>query len=517
MQDKGIRDTIAAYPTLTNLCQSVISGEYGPQSEKFSRAFVWKASLLDIQTIPQNDMPLLDLTNIRLARSEYNNLLKLAIPWHLLDLDCDYYIKDSDKLLTCDLTLQRIPVGDDPLSLTKNNEISDKELLELIITDVERLFPDYPHLFINNQEAKRNIIEILFRFGKVAPKGYLQGMHEICGVIYLVLGKRDTYETNVEVNANVNANGENKIQDKLNEQIKELISAEFINHDTFAILSKLTIPLLPLYYSSTGLISQSILFGLKLQHIDPILANSLSKLNLLGGNSQVWLARWLRMLISREIGFKQAVRVWDILFAFANISNDNIDEPGVSHILLHVVIVLLLRIRVQLLIAAGENPTKISASASSSATSSSSSSSFSSSSAPKPVTSSLSSKIKSPKSKHEFDDTDVLYLLLHYPDIADNDLVQCLYDAVKLAQISNPEDLGKLGRSIIEKSSTFGGVVSSTLKAPNKSGGFINSFRSWTNGTTVANTKQKSTKVEIDSSRQRLEQRLQKSVRQLTK
>lgn len=370
------------YPSRPALAAAIISGEHVYSSKSnvpFSRSLLWKTSLLNIDTIRQPGVdrtPLLDLTPLREYRKIYQNIVtNIGIPWHLLPADSKYY-KSIDNSIAGDLDedLSNLSISNPPnvkrklkreLIESSQNPISrnyshsqesDLDVLTVIIADVERLFPEYPDMFINNQKNKLMMIEILYRFAKWNNQkrrdedkkelGYVQGMHELCGVIFAVL--------NVELIDEVPKN-EDTENSKFFQQIKELFSKDYLYDDLFTMFDRLMEPIADKYFTSSGILRESIVFDLKLHHLDLGSQNQPGLAAVLKDNhieSQLWLTRWFRMILTREVGLAYSVRIWDGLIAYGCVGALSDTVTGgidISVLLPSVILLLILRIRSQIL------------------------------------------------------------------------------------------------------------------------------------------------------------------------
>ena len=398
----------------------------------FSRTLLWKTALLQIDITHG----VLEMTALRSCRDAYTNVVKnIGIPWHLLSEDSIYYKAIDNNLddlqvgedlanlqitpdtLTTSINVkkpvpkQEVKGDDDPLSSLHTEKTgtntffskprkdeSDLDVLLTIIGDVERLFPEHPGMFISSMEDKVRIITVLYRYAKwinheresqgLKRMGYVQGMHELCGVLYAVLKvelvkrKQKTTtdsegdgEGEGEGNANRNEQGgdltdticdskDDNVYDNLiitpehqkqQLQIIEFLSADYFEHDLFAMFQQLMSPIIDKYFTSSGIVRESIVFDLKLHHLDPGngkhpgLATCLKKA---GIESQLWLTRWFRMILTRELGLAYSVRLWDGLIAYACVgamADTATNGHDISVLLPYVVMLLVIRIRSPLL------------------------------------------------------------------------------------------------------------------------------------------------------------------------
>lgn len=422
-QVNRIKEVLGLFPSRPSLASSVLSAYHVKKLSgkvPFCRTLLWKTSLLHIDITHMKNgnsvMPFFDMTNLKGQRELYETLVtNIGIPWHLLPKDSLYYREIKDDVFggndveedLCNLKLdgqstvhmrktklksQPVPSDEDPLRKPSLESFEDKEesdvnILQIIISDVERLFPEHPHMFIEDTKNKKMIIEILYRYTKWSNHlreskgdkkiGYVQGMHELCGIIHAVLkvelltenekvGNTDAtiknYDLSVEREDTHVSEGKleneatmNSFESKLEEQIKYFLSEKYFAHDVFAMFKELTLPLLDKYFTSSGIVRESIFFDLKLHHLDlgsanrPGLATSLRESHI---ESQLWLTRWFRMLLTREVGLAYAVRIWDGLIAYSCAgaqANTTENENDVSTLIPYIVILLILRVRSVLL------------------------------------------------------------------------------------------------------------------------------------------------------------------------
>lgn len=423
-----IVSVLSSYPSRPALAAAILSGQHIYSSSigvPFSRALLWKTSLLQIDTIRSNsaeNSPLLDLSPLKEHRKTYDELsTNIEIPWHLLPKDSIYYraINENNNIINDDVEedLANLKINNHPPPIDKPNarhkhkiksetissldcplsntqrldskNESDLDILTMIIADVERLFPEHPEMFINSEKDKVLMIEILYRYAKWINEvrenegrkkmSYVQGMHELCGVIYAVLKVELVYEnTSNEKDANIlstevdgddiselhdsketqkpsTKKNDSKTNDKLRLQIREFLSSKYFQHDVFSMFQQLMSPIIDKYFTSSGIVRESIIFDLKLHHVDvgtlkhPGLATALKDSHI---ESQLWLTRWFRMILTREVGLAYSVRVWDGLIAYACVgamAETATNGHDISVLLPYVIILLTLRVRSVLL------------------------------------------------------------------------------------------------------------------------------------------------------------------------
>ncbi|KAH8673560.1 rab-GTPase-TBC domain-containing protein [Xylariales sp. PMI_506] len=198
------------------------------------------------------------------------------------------------------------PLADDadsPWNTLRQDEILRAEILQ----DVQRL-PDEP--FYHQPQIQTLILDVLFIYCKLNPEvgGYRQGMHELLAPIVYVVEKDaiNPMETASEGPADLT--------------MVELLDANFVEHDSFALFSKLMERAKEFYETGEGSNSGRSTIVEKSQHIhevllykvDPDLSNHLKNIEVL---PQIFLIRWVRLLFSREFPFDQMLILWDTLFA----------------------------------------------------------------------------------------------------------------------------------------------------------------------------------------------------------
>lgn len=278
---------------------AVLSNEYNPKSENFSRLLIWKTCLLtETLNIPAWDSKLLA------SRAVYH-LLRLnsdmAVPWNSLERDNEFYslsVPKSSHSSQARRLVRINDVEDDPLSSNATNSLhqlrSDLELLDAIILDIQRLFPG-ENFFHNGSDsahaAKRQLITVLFIWCKCNPSvGYKQGIHEILGLIYLnMLGESLTLP-----------NTKDYATEEMS--ILSLFDLHYLEHDLFALFNRFVVSsgLIHAFYETEGSLMLSIeSFNGLLMKVDQLIHyNLITKLRL---ESPLWIIRFLRLLLLREL------------------------------------------------------------------------------------------------------------------------------------------------------------------------------------------------------------------------
>ncbi|KAI0857251.1 rab-GTPase-TBC domain-containing protein [Xylaria cubensis] len=209
------------------------------------------------------------------------------------------------------------PLADD-LDSPWNTYRQDEILRAEIVQDVQRL-PDEP--FYHQPHIQTLITDVLFIYCKLNPDvgGYRQGMHELLAPIVYV----------VEQDAINPADASSDASSDL--RMVEMLDASFIEHDSFALFSKVMDNAKAFYETSessgnntgnaafdmqsarSSIVEKSeYIHDVCLYKVDPELSTHLKTIEVL---PQVFLIRWIRLLFSREFPFDQMLRLWDTLFS----------------------------------------------------------------------------------------------------------------------------------------------------------------------------------------------------------
>lgn len=316
--------TLTKYHTLRDLSSLVISNEYNENSINFSRVLVWK--LMVLSPIDQQDIPLMNLIQLHLipeleaSRKQFTiNLKNCEIPWDRLPTDSPYY-RPPNGLLEMDIgTRQRVLI--DPLSLPLSDPQEELSILQLIVLDVERLFPQEPELFIESLDNRKLIIEVLY-LSYQKTRIYRQGMHEIAGLIFKAfhdekLDNKDFYNEPLEM------------------RLFQLYDHTNFQNDVYIVMDKILPKITTQYFNETALLQESIKFDLKLHQLDSMLYHVM--LNKLKIQTPIWILRYFRLVLIREIGLSNSLIVWDKLFAFGH--------DDITKLIPYFILVMLLKLR----------------------------------------------------------------------------------------------------------------------------------------------------------------------------
>ncbi|TRX90800.1 hypothetical protein FHL15_008379 [Xylaria flabelliformis] len=209
------------------------------------------------------------------------------------------------------------PLADD-LDSPWNTYRQDEILRAEIVQDVQRL-PDEP--FYHQPHIQTLITDVLFIYCKLNPDvgGYRQGMHELLAPIVYVV-EQDAIDP-----ADASSDASNDLR------MVEMLDASFVEHDSFALFSKVMDSAKVFYETSessgnntgnaafdmqsarSSIVEKSeYIHDVCLYKVDPELSAHLKTIEVL---PQVFLIRWIRLLFSREFPFDQMLRLWDTLFS----------------------------------------------------------------------------------------------------------------------------------------------------------------------------------------------------------
>ncbi|KAK4661435.1 uncharacterized protein QC763_702230 [Podospora pseudopauciseta] len=279
----------------------------GPESPCVAglRSLCWKGFLL-FPHAPAEEWPQL----LRQLRDSYNILCEQHLK----------FIRHPEQLAA----LSFDPLADNPDSpwITVRK---DEAIRAEIQQDVSRL-PDDP--FYHQEVIQTMILDILFLYCKLNPSagGYRQGMHELLAPIVYVIAQ-DSVDGK-----------QSSTVDTLDPTIVELLDASQIEHDSFALFSKVMDRAGTFYEVEQNTIVEKskYIHEVALLKIDEELANHLRDIEVL---PQIFLIRWIRLLFGREFPFEQTMILWDAIFAF---------DPNLEMIDL-ICVAMLLRIRWTLL------------------------------------------------------------------------------------------------------------------------------------------------------------------------
>ncbi|KAI9759937.1 MAG: hypothetical protein M4579_001970 [Chaenotheca gracillima] len=241
------------------------------------------------------------------------------------------------------------PLTDDDASSPWVTLRQDETLRAEILQDVERCMPE--NLYFREPTTQKILVDVLFIFCKInRDVGYRQGMHELLAPILWTV-ERDAIDP-------ASFKGI-RIDSQETELMRDVLSARFIEHDSFTLFS-LVMQTAKTFYetgeqdsgqSTADMFSRSNAVPQRLSPIiersqrihedylaraDPALAEHLKNIDIL---PQVFLIRWIRLLFGREFPFDDLLCLWDALFA---------EDPALD-LIDYICVVMLLPIRWQLM------------------------------------------------------------------------------------------------------------------------------------------------------------------------
>ncbi|CAE6393024.1 unnamed protein product [Rhizoctonia solani] len=304
--------------TIQKLAHSAIQGHLlqkavhdPPNAEVVGRSIVWKLMLAADSPLDAST----GLRELKRLRIEYVRLLKDSVRAPDGTFPESLIVPgepDPPRRTTVDLDLAQ----NNPLSLDESNPwkeyFASLELRKTIQKDVERTFPDVE--YFRSARAQRMLADILFVYSR-AHEGisYRQGMHELLAPVLWALD----YDS---------LDGKGQGQDA---EMFDFLSRDYVPADAWAIFSRIMEGVGSWYEwrepkpAATGGPSPtpwvapineicSKIGGEYLAACDPALYAQMSEL---GIEPQMYGIRWLRLLFTREFPWRDALMLWDALFA----------------------------------------------------------------------------------------------------------------------------------------------------------------------------------------------------------
>ncbi|KAG9096874.1 hypothetical protein FRC06_008241 [Ceratobasidium sp. 370] len=302
--------------TVQKLASSAIQGHLlqkvvhePPGAELVGRSIVWKLLLAA-------DSPLdttTGLKELRRLRTEYVRLLKetMRAPDGTYP---DTLVVPGEPAPTRTAFNANL-AQNNPLSLDESNPWRDYfaslDLRKTIAKDVERTFPDVD--YFRSENAQRMLADVLFVYTKTHEGvSYRQGMHELLAPILWALDYDSLEKTEGD-----------------DAEMKEYVAREYVPADAWAMFSRImdgagewyewreptptgnTTPTKTPWVAPINTLCAKI-GNEYLKVCDPLLATRLGEL---GIEPQMYGIRWLRLLFTREFSWRDALVLWDALFA----------------------------------------------------------------------------------------------------------------------------------------------------------------------------------------------------------
>lgn len=330
-QIQHVRGTIQEYSSIDDLKTGVIAGSYGDDQAGFSRSFLWKSIFL-LKSLDVNTWS----SSLEGSRSTFEFLKKQhRAPFELLDSQSPYY--EAPKSDTIKYRFSRTSKASASVSDPLINDTRDVDHNELstIILDMERIFPGLVQL--QDFKVKKALVELLFIWYNLNQDiRYRQGMHEIVSLIYLFISE-ESFAKPPGLSSEESA-------------VYEIFNQDFVLADTFHIFTMFMINPQASFYTEKNLLKNCEVFNGLLKEFDPDLyVYLIEKLEL---ESQIWLIRWYRLLLIRELNIGLTLPIWDKLISFQKIKNfGNLTGNEDFNLIVSIVImILLLRIKKDILL-----------------------------------------------------------------------------------------------------------------------------------------------------------------------
>jgi TBC1 domain family protein 5 len=322
---ENVKNPKECFYSLRSLCLS------GGLAHAHIRSLAWKVFLgclpLDI---PHSQWP----NVIKIHRKEYSALLKqYLVDPHIVGLEMD-------------------PQINNPLSEHEESPwmkfFENVELEKLINQDIDRTYPE--NEFFQRNIIKEMMLRILFIYARQTPQlSYKQGMHELLApIIYVLYQERCILTTNNQKNKNEINMGNKKSLNLFHnlpdpddttgqDELTILLDANFLEHDAFTMFNYLMKIVKDWFLQDNNnktkqkdsLTSNSIIEDEEntspvvskcryiqnniLKEKDPILYNQLKELKV---EPQLYMLRWVRLLLGREFHLEDLLILWDAMFAY---------------------------------------------------------------------------------------------------------------------------------------------------------------------------------------------------------
>ena len=270
-----------------DLREAVRSGDGPDPCERGLRSVCWKAFLL-YGPISQASWP----KKLSEGRSAYSSLR-------------DHFLRFIDN--PNDIQTAADPLADDdtsPWSTLRNDELNREEIFQ----DVTRCMQE--NFFFREPKTQKKLLDILFIYSKLNPDtGYRQGMHELLAPLLWVVSQ-DSLDATAVASMDKRKEG--------SELMLAVLDRRFVEHDAFNLFCAVMQTAKSFYEVGDNKEASPIVKMSKHIHddllatFDPELALHLQVVGVL---PQIYAIRWIRLLFGREFDFKEALRVWDILFA----------------------------------------------------------------------------------------------------------------------------------------------------------------------------------------------------------
>ncbi|KIM28970.1 hypothetical protein M408DRAFT_8402 [Serendipita vermifera MAFF 305830] len=296
-------------------------GDYGLAG----RSLAWKAFLTPVPPLTSelSPRPIAPLTEVRRRRLEYVAALKQVMQAPDGNYAEGFTLPGQSRPPT-PVPKQGAFEKNNPLSLDEENPwktwFESVELRKTILQDVQRTFPELP--YFREPQVQSDMTNVLFLHSAThADIGYRQGMHELLAAIFLAVD----YDSLDKWTATVHG-----------EELLEMCDRTWVAADAWALFGVVMEAVNPWYEwrepansqkkSDDGIQSYvapvvavcNRLQNQYLSNIDPTLWRRMSEL---GIEPQLYGIRWLRLLFTREFGFKEAMILWDGLFAMDSTLN----------------------------------------------------------------------------------------------------------------------------------------------------------------------------------------------------
>jgi len=228
------------------------------------------------------------------------------------------------------------PQINNPLSQNEESPwtkfFANAELEKEINQDIDRTYPE--NEFFQTTEVKEMMLRILFIYARQTPQlSYKQGMHELLAPFIYVLHKeyhlKQSNQTDPLNQTNTDAT------QNIDEELENLLDAAYVEHDSFMMFSHLmkTVKEWFVHGSSSPKKNQDGIFVSDLDPTSPVVDKCKFIQNQILSQKdpelfqylavqlkiepQLYMLRWVRLLLGREFHLDDLLGLWDGIFGYS--------------------------------------------------------------------------------------------------------------------------------------------------------------------------------------------------------
>ncbi|KAG8867855.1 hypothetical protein FRC20_004674 [Serendipita sp. 405] len=313
--------------TRERLRENAVNGFLCPQKFEFGqyglvgRSLAWKTLLTPVPPLTDelSTRPIPPLDEVRRQREIYVELLKEVMRAPDGNYEEGFILPGQSRPPTPTPTRRGEFERNNPLSLDEQNPwkqwFQNMQLRKEILQDVQRTFPELS--YFREKQVQTDLTNVLYLHAvKHSDIGYRQGMHELLAAIFLAVDydSLDRWTSSVH-----------------EKDILDICDRNWVGADAWHLFSLVMGAITPWYEwrelartdltdSNEGLTPYTApivaicnrMQNQYLSSVDPTLWRRMSEL---GIEPQLYGIRWLRLIFTREFGFRESMVLWDGIFA----------------------------------------------------------------------------------------------------------------------------------------------------------------------------------------------------------